>query len=55
MIKNCFFAKKYGAKSSIYKTKKKLSGDLATTESCLKHALLTYERENKVNMIMVFL
>ena len=45
--KNCFFCKKIWSKSSIYKTKK-LSGDLATTESCLKHALLTYERENKV-------
>lgn len=41
------FAKKYGAKVPFIRPKK-LSGDLATTESCLKHALLTYERENKV-------
>ena len=41
------FAKKYGAKVPFIRPKK-LSGDLATTESCLKHALLAYERENKV-------
>lgn len=41
------FAKKYGAKVPFIRPKK-LSGDLATTESCLKHALLTYERQNKV-------
>ena len=45
--KIAFFAKKYGAKVPFIRPKK-LSGDLATTESCLKHALLTYERENKV-------
>ena len=45
--KIAFFAKKYGAKVPFIRPNK-LSGDLATTESCLKHALLTYERENKV-------
>ena len=45
--KIAFFAKKYGAKVPFIRPKK-LSGDLATTESCLKHALLTYERQNKV-------
>ena len=45
--KIAFFAKKYGAKVPFIRPKK-LSGDLATTESCLKHSLLTFERENKV-------
>jgi CMP-N,N'-diacetyllegionaminic acid synthase len=41
------YAKKYGAKVPFIRSKK-LSGDLATTESCLKHALLTYEKMKKI-------
>ena len=40
-------AKKYGAKVPFVRPKK-LSGDLVTTESCLKHALLYYEKIKKI-------
>jgi CMP-N,N'-diacetyllegionaminic acid synthase len=40
-------AKKYGAKVPFVRPKK-LSGDFATTESCLKHALLYYEKIKKI-------
>ncbi len=42
-----YYAKKYGAKVPFIRPKK-LSGDLATTESCLKHALLKYENLKKI-------
>jgi CMP-N,N'-diacetyllegionaminic acid synthase len=42
-----YYAKKYGAKVPFIRPKK-LSGDLATTESCLKHALLKYENAKKI-------
>ena len=41
------YAKKYGAHVPFIRAKK-LSGDLATTESCLKHALVTYEKMKKI-------
>ena len=41
------YAKKYGAHVPFIRPKK-LSGDLATTESCLKHALVTYEKMKKI-------
>ena len=44
--KIAFYAKKYGANVPFIRPKK-LSGDLTTTEACLKHALLTYEKIKK--------
>ena len=44
--KIAFYAKKYGANVPFVRPKN-LSGDLATTEACLKHALLTYEKIKK--------
>ena len=41
------YAEKYGATVPFIRPKK-LSGDLATTESCLKHALVTYEKMKKI-------
>ncbi len=41
-------AEKYGAKIPFIRPKK-LSGDLSTTEECLKHALLTYEKISNQN------
>ncbi len=40
-------AKKYGAKVPFMRPSK-LAGDLATTEACLKHALITYEKITNV-------
>ena len=40
-------AKKYGAKVPFMRPAK-LAGDLATTEACLKHALITYEKITNV-------